>query len=98
MLQHGKTPQVPATVGWARQSIECQERLRPGPVREVLRWFFRTVSAACPAVGKRAGAGAVCGMVEGRAGFAGSLPGVREDGGGREDGIARKRSASAGRA
>ena len=41
-LKHCKTLHVPATVLLAKQYVEKQERLRTGPVRVALRWFFRT--------------------------------------------------------
>ncbi|MBI2516614.1 MAG: hypothetical protein HYV95_06830 [Opitutae bacterium] len=40
-LKHCKTQHAPATVLLAKQYVEKQERLRTGPVREALRWFFR---------------------------------------------------------
>jgi hypothetical protein len=39
-LKHCKTQHVPATVLLAKQYVEKQERLRTGPVRLALRWFF----------------------------------------------------------
>lgn len=45
-LKHCKTQHVPATVLLAKQYVEQQERLRSGPVREALRWFFRTARAS----------------------------------------------------
>lgn len=45
-LKHCKTQHVPATVMLAKQYVEQQERLRAGPVRVALRWFFRTANAA----------------------------------------------------
>jgi len=45
-LKHCKTLHVPATVLLAKQYVEKQERLRTGPVRVALRWFFRTAKAA----------------------------------------------------
>lgn len=45
-LKHCKTQHVPATVLLAKQYVETQERLRIGPVRMALRWFFRTAKAA----------------------------------------------------
>jgi integron integrase len=44
-LKHCKTQQAPATVLLAKQYVEKQEPLRTGPVREALRWFFRTAKA-----------------------------------------------------
>jgi len=44
-LKHCKTQHVAATVLLAKQYVEPQERLRPGPVREALRWFFRAAKA-----------------------------------------------------
>lgn len=45
-LKHCKTQRAPATVQLARQYVEKQERLRPGPVREALRWFFRNARSS----------------------------------------------------
>lgn len=44
-LKHCKTQHAPATVLLAKQYVENQELLRTGPVREALRWFFRTAKA-----------------------------------------------------
>ncbi|MDI1250525.1 MAG: hypothetical protein PSV13_16815 [Lacunisphaera sp.] len=44
-LKHCKTLHAPATVMLAKQYVEKQERLRPGPVRVALRWFFRAARA-----------------------------------------------------
>lgn len=44
-LKHCKTLHVPATVQLAKEYVEIQERLRSGPVRPALRWFFRTARA-----------------------------------------------------
>ncbi len=44
-LKHCKTQHVPATVLLAKQYVEKQERLRTGPVRVALRWFFRAAKA-----------------------------------------------------
>lgn len=44
-LKHCKTLHVPATVLLAKQYVEKQERLRSGPVRLALRWFFRAAKA-----------------------------------------------------
>lgn len=52
-LKHCKTHRAPATVLLAKQYVEKQERLRPGPVREALRWFFRA-GAARRRTGRRA--------------------------------------------
>lgn len=54
-LKHCKTQRAPATVLLAKQYVEKQERLRPGPVREALRWFFRAGMAEMR--GNRDGAG-----------------------------------------
>jgi integron integrase len=45
-LKFCKTGRVPATVLLAKRYVEQQERLRSGPVREALRWFFRSAKAA----------------------------------------------------
>lgn len=45
-LKHCKTHHVPATVLLAKQYVEMQERMRSGPVRIALRWFFRAAKAA----------------------------------------------------
>lgn len=45
-LQRCKTEHAPATVLLAKQYVEKQERLRTGPVREALRWFFRAAMKA----------------------------------------------------
>lgn len=48
-LKYCKTSHVPATVLLAKHYVEQQERLRSGPVREALRWFFRAAKAAAAA-------------------------------------------------
>jgi len=45
-LKYCKTNHVPATVLLAKHYVETQERLRTGPVREALRWFFRAAKVA----------------------------------------------------
>lgn len=52
-LKHCKTLRVPATVLLAKQYVENQERLRAGPVRAALRWFFRAAKAPRPATGEQ---------------------------------------------
>jgi integron integrase len=44
-LKRCKTQRVPATVLLAKQYVEKQERLRTGPVRLALRWFFKAAKA-----------------------------------------------------
>jgi integron integrase len=44
-LKHCKTQHVPATVLLAKHYVENQERLRTGPVRLALRWFFQAAKA-----------------------------------------------------
>jgi integron integrase len=45
-LKHCKTRRAPATVMLAKQYVEQQERLRKGPIRLALRWFFRAAKAS----------------------------------------------------
>lgn len=44
-LKHCKAQHAPATILLAKQYVEKQERLRTGPVRVALRWFFRAARA-----------------------------------------------------
>lgn len=44
-LKHCKTQHAPATVLLAKHYVEAQERLRTGPVRLALRWFFQTAKS-----------------------------------------------------